>query len=170
MADLLLWLLRGKEGRALRAKGWVHIALPLMERAKLFLCIRTSRIRWLSKVSPSPWWNSALEIQTPCLCGLLSLRKCVSLSPNQASWDLELSCELRSWRFLQGVPKDPPAMVFLPSHPSSFFSFFAPNWFWWSNLRKVIFPHQLQALSKWLAAWMPAHSPFSQVHFFPERQ
>lgn len=98
--------------------------------------------------------------------------------PENVCFPLSLTRHLGIWNwavssgaegFPQEYPKDPPTMVFLPLTPPACFFSLPPTDFGWSSLKRVIFPHQLQALSKWFVAWMNACSLSLQSSSFSQR-
>ena len=91
----------------------------------------------------------------------------LSLTRHPGIWNWAVSSGAEG--FPQKYPKDPPTMVFLPLTPPAYFFSLPPPDFGWSSLRRVIFPHQLQALNKWLVAWMNACSLSLQSSSFSQR-
>ena len=89
----------------------------------------------------------------------------LSLTRHPGIWNWAVSSGAEG--FPQKYPKDPPTMVFLPLTPPAYFFSLPPPDFGWSSLRRVIFPHQLQALNKWLVAWINACSLSLRSSSFP---
>ena len=143
-----------------------------MEQAELFLCIRTSGDQMAFQSVTQPLMKFCLRNPDPlALCASVPEKVYfpLFLTRHPGIWNWAVSSGVEGFPQDTPLPKDPPTMVFLPLTPPAYSFFLPPTDFGWSNLRWVIFPHQLQALDKWLVAWLNAYSFSLQSNSFFQR-